>query len=110
MHPLVNLALQSFLVFIVADLLDGVHISSFLTAVGIALALGIVNLFIRPILLIGTLPLNVLTLGLFTFVINALMILLVSAVIPGFTVENFWYALSFTLIISGVKAIIRRMS
>lgn len=74
---------------IVANVVPGFHVSSFYTALIVALVLGLANAIVRPILLILTLPITIVTLGLFTFVINALMILLVSTVVKGFTVEGF---------------------
>jgi putative membrane protein len=75
-----------------------------MTALIVAVVLGVVNAFIRPLLLILTLPLNILTLGLFTFVIMALCTLLVSAVVPGFDIDGFWWALAFALILSLINA------
>ena len=87
-------------VIIAAYLLPGVSVRSFWTALLVALVLGIVNAIIRPIFVILTLPLTVVTLGLFLFVINALLILLTSAVVPGFEVRGFWWALLFSLVLS----------
>ncbi|KNZ68439.1 hypothetical protein Tfer_3017 [Thermincola ferriacetica] len=97
--------------FITAYLLDGVMISGFGSALVAALVLGIVNAVIRPVILFFTLPLNFLTLGLFTFVVNALMFKLVSVVVDGFVVEGFFAALVGSLlltIISGfLSALVR---
>jgi len=84
-------------------LMDGIHVSGFLSALGAAAILGILNAFFRPILLILTLPINVLTLGLFTFVINALLLKMVSGVISGFQVHGFWPAVFGSLVISLVS-------
>jgi putative membrane protein len=81
-------------------LLDGIQISGFFAAFLAAAILGILNAILRPIALLLTLPINVLTLGLFTFVINALMLKLASGVIPGFNVYGFWTAVFGSLIIS----------
>ena len=74
---------------IVANVVPGFGVDSFYTALIAALVLGLVNALIRPILLILTLPINILSLGLFTFVLNALMVWLVSTIVKGFTVEGF---------------------
>ena len=74
---------------IVANVVPGFHVSTFYSALIAALVLGLANAVVRPILLILTLPITIVTLGLFTFVVNALMILLVSTVVKGFTVEGF---------------------
>ena len=83
-----------------AYLLDGIRIDGFFSALSAAAILGILNAFFRPIALILTLPINILSLGLFTFVINALMLKLASGVIPGFDVHGFWTAIFGSLIIS----------
>jgi putative membrane protein len=83
-----------------AYLLNGIQISGFFSALFAAAMLGILNAVLRPIALILTLPINVLTLGLFTFVINALMLKMASGLIPGFDVQGFWTAIFGSLIIS----------
>ncbi|HEX7533893.1 MAG TPA: phage holin family protein [Syntrophales bacterium] len=87
-------------IIIASYLLEGIHISGFFSAFFAAAALGILNALFRPILLIFTLPINVLTLGLFTFIINALMLKMASGIIPGFEVHGFWTAVIGSLIIS----------
>ena len=84
-------------------LIDGIRISGFFSAFFAAAVLGILNTLFRPILLILTLPINILTFGLFTFVINALLLKMASGVIPGFDVHGFWSAIFAALIISGVN-------
>jgi putative membrane protein len=86
-----------------AYVLEGVEVSGLPAAVFAALVLGILNALIRPVLLLLTLPLNILTLGLFTFVINGLLLLMVSEVIGGFAVEGFLPAVIGSLIISLVS-------
>jgi len=103
MQLLINLLVSGFAVFVTAYVLPGVRVSGFLTAIVVAIVLGIVNMLIKPILIILTLPLNILTLGLFTFIINGLLILLVSAFVPGFTVQNIWWAIIFSLVLSVVN-------
>jgi putative membrane protein len=86
-----------------AYFLDGIQVEGFFSAFFAAAILGILNALFRPILLLITLPLNILTLGLFTFVINALMLLMASGVIGGFHVQGFWWAVVGSLIISAVS-------
>jgi putative membrane protein len=83
--------------------INGIHVSGFLSALFAAAALGILNAVFRPILIILTLPINILTLGLFTFIINALMLKIASALIPGFEVHGFWPAVLGSLLISIVS-------
>ena len=84
---------------VVANVVPGFGVSTFYTALIAALVLGLVNALIRPLLFILTLPVTILTLGLFTFVLNALMILLVSTIVKGFTVEGFVPALLAALLL-----------
>ena len=86
-----------------AYLLDGMEVRGFTSAFFAAAVLGILNAILRPILIILTLPLNILSLGLFTFVINAFLLKMASGVIPGFEVHGFWPALFGSLIISLVS-------
>ena len=89
-----------------SNLIDGIRISGFFSAFCAAAVLGILNALFRPILFILTLPINIMTLGLFTFVINALLLKMASGVIPGFDVHGFWSAVFAALIISGVNWIL----
>ncbi len=84
-------------------LMDGIHVNGFFSALCAAAILGILNTFLRPILLILTLPINILTLGLFTFVLNALLLMMASGVISGFQIYGFWSALFGSLLISLVS-------
>ncbi|MFO7785366.1 MAG: phage holin family protein [Thermodesulfobacteriota bacterium] len=84
-------------------LMGGIEVSGFFSALGAAAILGVLNAVFRPILIILTLPINVLTLGLFTFVINALLLMMVSGVISGFHVHGFWSAVFGSLVISLVS-------
>jgi putative membrane protein len=89
-------------------LLAGVTVASFWTALWLALFLGLINVILKPILIILTLPINIITLGLFTFVINALLILLASSVVKGFTVSGFWTAMLFSIVLSLVAFILHK--
>ncbi len=86
-----------------AYLLDGIQVSSFFTAVIAAAVLGILNAFFRPIAVLLTLPINILSLGLFTFVINAIMLKMASGIIPGFGVYGFWTAVFGSFLISVIS-------
>ena len=86
-----------------AYLLDGIQVSGFLSAVFAAAILGILNAFFRPIALLVTLPINILSLGLFTFLINALMLKMASGIIPGFGVYGFWTAIFGSFLISVIS-------
>lgn len=92
-------------ILLVANLLPGISVGSFWTALWVALVLGLVNSTIRWVLIVLTLPINILTLGLFTFVINALMILLVSQIVPGFEVAGFWPAFWGAILLALISAL-----
>ncbi len=84
-------------------LIEGIRVGGFFSAFLAAALLGILNAVLRPVLLILTLPINILTLGLFTFVINALLLKMVSGAVPGFEVIGFWPAILGSLVISLVS-------
>ncbi|MDX1707525.1 MAG: phage holin family protein [Desulfobacterales bacterium] len=86
-----------------AYLLDGIQVSGFFSAVFAAAVLGILNAVLRPLALLLTLPINILSLGLFTFIINALMLKMASGIIPGFGVYGFWTAIFGSLLISFIS-------
>jgi putative membrane protein len=90
-------------IILTSYLLDGIHVSGFFWALLAAAMLGFLNAFFRPIALLLTLPINVLTLGFFTFVINALMLKMASGIITGFEVYGFWSAIFGSLLISVIS-------
>lgn len=100
MEILIYLLLSTIAVFVTAHILPGVRIDDWVTALVVAVVLGIVNAIIRPILLVLTLPINILTLGLFTFVIMGFLVLLVSGIVPGFHVNSFWWAVLFAIVLA----------
>lgn len=103
MKLIITWIVSALAILLSAWLVSGVHVSGFGSALIAALVLGAVNAVIRPILIIFTLPINILTLGLFTLVINASMVALTAFILPGFSIKNFWTALIFSLILSLVN-------
>ncbi len=95
MGIVINVLVSGLAVFATAYILPGVHVESFVTALIVAVVLGIVNAVLKPILVTLTLPITLFTLGLFTFVINALLVLLTARIVPGFTVDNFFVGAAF---------------
>lgn len=110
MKFIVNLLINGFAVFVADYLLAGVTVDSFFTAIIVSVALGIVNIFIKPIVLLMTLPLNIITLGLFTFIVNGLMVLLVSSFITGFKVDNFGWAMLFSVVLWAVNFVFNSLT
>lgn len=94
------LIINSIVVFIGAYILDGVKMKSFWTAIGVAILLGLINMFIKPLILLLTLPLTILTLGLFVLVINAWILMVIDKLVDGFTIKSFWWAVLYSIIIS----------
>jgi len=90
-------------IMITAYLTDGIYVADFFSAFWAAALLGILNAFFRPILFILTLPITILTLGLFTFIVNAIMLLMVSSMVSGFQVDGLWSAVWGSLFISIVS-------
>ena len=99
MKLIINLIVKGLAVFITAYLLPGVQVDSFWTAILVSVVIGIINIVIKPIIIIFTLPINALTLGLFTFVINGLMILLAARLVPGFSVTGLGTAILFSIVL-----------
>ena len=95
-------------ILLASTILSGIHVASLTTAIIAAAILGIMNTFLRPVLLILTLPLTLLTLGIFAFVLNAFMLLLVAYFVPGFEIDGFFWAFMGALIISIVSWIANR--
>lgn len=101
MRTIIHWFLSALAILITAYLLpaDAIYVKSFFVALVVAVVLGFLNTIIKPILIILTLPLEILTLGLFTFVINAGLVLLTSRIVPGFQVKSFIWALIFSLVL-----------
>jgi putative membrane protein len=97
---ILHFLLSGALLFLVSRFIDGFKIESYGYAVLAAIILSVVNALVRPLLLLLTLPITIITLGLFLFVLNALMLMLAAAITPGFTVRGFGTALLASLIIS----------
>ncbi len=109
MNLVIGWLLNTIAVLVAAYLLPGVDVANFWTAFVVAVVLGIVNAILKPILILLTLPITILTLGLFTLVINAALILLVSKLVPGFVVTGFIPALLFGLIVSLVNSVLQHV-
>lgn len=110
MKPLLKLLITSLAIIITAYFLPGVRIADFWTAITVAVAMGIVNTIIKPIVLFFTLPLNILTLGLFTFVVNGALIMLITFFIPGFQIEGFFTAVIFSILVMIINWILIKLT
>ena len=100
MKFLMRIIVTSIIAFALAYLLSGIHISSFWSAIVLALVLSLLNAFIKPFLVLLTLPITIFTFGLFLLVVNAIIILIADKLMDGFSVDGFWSALLFSLLLS----------
>lgn len=106
MSFIIRLLISTVAVIVASYILPGVAVDSFTTAILAALIISLLNVLVKPILIILTIPFTILTLGLFLLVINAIIILLASSIIPGFAVDGFWYALLFSIVLSIVNSLL----
>ncbi|SFU50846.1 putative membrane protein [Pustulibacterium marinum] len=105
MKLIVKILLSALAVMILSYLLPGVHVSNYIAAIIVAVILGLLNIVVKPILVILTLPVTIITLGLFLLVINAFIILFADGLIDGFAVDGFWWALIFSLLLSFLQSL-----
>lgn len=110
MNFLLRLLVSALAAMLTAYLLPGVRINNFVTALILAFVLSILNLLVKPVLVFLTLPITVVTLGLFLLVINAVIILLASKLVSGFRVDGFWWAFIFSLVLSIVTGIMNGLA
>ena len=106
---LTNLAIDVLALVVVDLLFAGIHFDTWQAVVDGAILLALVNAYLRPLILLLTLPFNILSLGLFTFVVNAAMLKVVSWLLPGFHVTGFWTAVGAALVIGFVSVILHRL-
>ena len=110
MKLIIRLLVTSVLVMIISHLMTGVIVYEFTSALTVAIVLGLLNLFVKPILVILTLPVTIITLGLFYLVINAAMILVCDHFVDGFKVNTFWTAMLFSIILSLSQSIVFKLT
>ncbi len=103
---IINLLISAVAVYFAAWLLPGIHLGDFMNAILVAFVMGLLNRFAKPVLVILTIPVTIITLGLFLLVINVLMIYLTVWIIPGFAVDGFWSALFFALIVGFINSLL----
>jgi putative membrane protein len=106
MGLIIRILVTAVAAYLAAYLLKGVEISNYTTAIIVAVVLAILNTFVKPILVILTIPITIVTLGLFLLIINALMVKWAASLVDGFNVDGWWSALLFSLIVSVVSYIL----
>jgi putative membrane protein len=109
MKLLLKFLITAGLVMLIAHFMTGVSVADFKTSLFVAFVLGLLNVFIKPVLLLLTLPVTILTLGLFLLVINATIILLCTNIVGGFSVDSFWTAVVFSVVLSILQSIMYKI-
>ncbi len=109
MNFIINIIVSAIAVLIAAHLLPGIHVDSFTTALLVAVLLAFMNSIVKPILTILTIPITLVTLGLFLIVINGVIIIMTDKLIDGFEVKSFWWALVFSFILSITTSILNAL-
>lgn len=110
MKLLMKLIISTVAVYVASEIIPGVVIDSYTTALVTAVVLGLLNVFVKPLLVILTLPITILTLGLFTLILNVFLIMLASSIVAGFAVTGFWSALLFGLVVSLVNSLLNALA
>ena len=100
MNFLLRIVITAVVAFALSYILPGIHIDSFWTAIKLSLVLAVFNFLLKPILIILTLPITIVTFGLFLFIINALIVWFVGHLVGGFHIDGFFWALLFSLLLS----------
>ena len=106
MNTIIHWVVSALAILISAYVLPGVHVDGFVAALIVAVVLGVVNVFLRPILVMLTLPISIMTLGLFVLVINGLLVMLAAYIVPGFAVDGFLSAFLFGIVLALVSAVL----
>lgn len=109
MKFIIRLLLNAVAIFVIAHLMSGVHVDGYLTAILVALVLSVLDLLVKPILIILTLPVTVITFGLFLFIVNALIILLADKLVGGFSVSGIWVAVLFSIFLSILQSVLQSL-
>jgi putative membrane protein len=110
MNLILRIISTSILVMVISYLMKGVVVDEFSTALIVAIVLGLLNFFVKPVLVLFTLPVTVFTLGLFLLVINAIIILLCDHFVDGFDVNGFWTAMFFSIILSLSQSLVYKLT
>jgi len=105
MKLVLRLSIATLAILVASRFIPGIFVEDLVTAIVVAVVLGTLNLFVKPVLILLTLPINILTLGLFTFIISAFITILTASIVPGFQVANVWSALLFSIVVALISSI-----
>lgn len=106
MKLIIRLLLNAIAVFFLANVLNGVQVDNYVTAIIVAVVLSVLNLLVKPLLIVLTFPITIITLGLFLLVINAIIIFLADKLIDGFSVSSIWTAILFSILLSILQSLL----
>ncbi len=106
MKTILRILLTAIAVIVLANLLSGISVANYTTAVVVAIVLGILRVFVKPILVVLTIPITIITLGLFLFVINAIIIQLAGYLVTGFEVKGWFTAILFSILLSFFQSVL----
>ncbi|MCK5678295.1 MAG: phage holin family protein [Flavobacteriaceae bacterium] len=109
MNFILRMLLSAAAVLLIANFLTGVHVDNYTVAIIVALVLGFLFAFLKPLLVILTLPITIVTLGFFLLVINTIIILLANKLVTGFSVDGFWWAMLFSILLSIVQSFLHSL-
>jgi putative membrane protein len=109
MNIILNWVVSAIVIFVLSTIVPGVHVVDFTAALAAALVLGIINAFLKPVLIILTLPINILTLGLFTLILNAILIMVAGKIVSGFVIDGFFAAFIFGIVLSVSNIFLSRL-
>ncbi len=110
MAILLRLIVLALAIFIASNIIQGVEVDTFTTLIIVSVVFAVVNAFIKPILVILTLPLTILTLGIFILILNGALVLLVSSVVPGFHVASLFTAILFSIVVSLISSLLNKLT
>lgn len=106
MKIFLKILLTALAVIVLANILPGIAVTNYVTAIIVAVTIALLNMFVRPLLVFFTLPATIVTLGLFLFVINAIIVLLAGKLVTGFVVSGFFAALLFSVLLSIFRSVL----
>ena len=109
-RAVLHLVVSAFALVITAYLIPGINVDSFVTALIAAFVLGVVNAVIKPVFTLLTIPINIITLGLFTFIINAIMLWITTLIVPGFEISGWLAAILGSIFLSAISTILHALT
>lgn len=109
MQVITQLVIQVFSLFIVSSILPGFTLTDFRAAIVAAVVIGVINTFIRPVIQLIAFPITVLTLGIFSFIINVLLLMVAASIVPGFKIDGFFTAAIASIVLALISAFIHQL-